>query len=129
MQKAAVFLGYGYLFWKMNRNKLILALGIVLVLMGSFSTSYAQSPHRDPQQIEAARATNTKQSMLWVLFLATVLIGLLTVALFLVYFPKGYRTAHQQQNETPVVMAQIAIEPSIPAPRVIFLKDDSADEL
>lgn len=110
----------------MKRIRLIAVLGVMALLLGTVSPIHAQGTPRNPQQIEEARANNPKQIMNWVLVLATGLIGVLTLGLFLAFFPKGYRDAKEQ--DTTKIPAPAPAPPSspeiIPEPRVVFLDDD-----
>lgn len=118
---------YGYQFWKMTRNKLIFALVVIGILLAVIPPTYAQGPTHDPQQIEEARANNPKLTMGWVLVLATGFIGLLTLGLFLAFFPKGYQKTPSPKVETsPPPTPTVNETPS--APRVIYLADDGSED-
>lgn len=110
----------------MTRNKLIFALVVISLLLAVIPSAYAQGPTRDPQQIEEARANNPKLTMGWVLVLATGFIGLLTLGLFLAFFPKGYQKAPPPETES-LSPSPTVVETPIAAPRVIYLTDDESE--
>lgn len=109
----------------MTRNKLIFALVVISLLLAVIPPAYAQGPTHDPQQIEEARANNPKLTMGWVLVLATGFIGLLTLGLFLAFFPKGYQKAPPPETEAPRPLPTVVEAPA--APRVIYLTDDESE--
>lgn len=105
-----------YFFW----------LGLFLLL--PVSTGLAQdgaTPTRPLTPGDTVRGESTHISN-WLLLVIVLAIFLLTIGLFLAYFPKGYRDAkraEQQQDENIETNEPLSESPP-PAPRVIFLSDD-----